>query len=164
MIQEVKRRIWVNDFRGFDPDAIMAAAYRQFALEFSDQYRQFVHAVLEAGGAPVLWHCTAGKDRAGFASALVLRLLGAEQRVVLQDYMLSADHLKPIRKALVLLRLAKGAKVAQTLRSLLKVDEHWLETAFQAIDEHWGSFDSYTHQALRLSTADITQLRHSLLE
>jgi protein-tyrosine phosphatase len=163
MVEEVKQRLKNNDFRGFDPDAIMVAAYRQFALRFSEQYRQFVHTVLEAGGAPVLWHCTAGKDRAGFAAALLLRILGVERRVAVQDYMLSAQYINRMMKLYILIWLTKGAKTARMLRSFVEVREHWIEAAFQAIDEHWGSFETYVEQALALSPRAVGQMRKSLL-
>ena len=164
MVREINQRLKKNNFEGFDPEATMAAAYRQFALDFADSYRQFVHAILEADGAPVLWHCTAGKDRAGFAAALLLRLLGVEQQIVLQDYLLSAKHAPSMRHILVGLWLTKGAKTARTIKVFTEVKEHWIRAALQTIDERWGSFETYTQQALELSPADVANLRRSLLE
>ncbi|MFT4614682.1 MAG: protein-tyrosine phosphatase, partial [Bacteroidia bacterium] len=43
------------------------------------------------------------------------------------------------------------------------VEEHWLEAAFDAIDERWGSFDTYISDGLGLSQAEIDQLRDNLL-
>jgi protein-tyrosine phosphatase len=164
MIHEVSRRMRDNDFDGYDPDLKMAEAYRQFVTEFSEPYRQFVHAVLAAGGAPVLWHCTAGKDRAGFAAALILRLLGVPHAIVVQDYLLSACYLRPRPGLLWLLRLTRGPRAVRIVKTLVQVKERWLQGAFDAIDERWGSLDAYAKQALQLSPASISRLRQTLLD
>jgi len=163
MLQEIRRRLTRSDFVGFDPDARMAEAYRQFATTFVEQYRQFAHALLDADGAPVLWHCTAGKDRAGFAAALTLRLLGVPPAVVMQDYLLSGSYLSPSRTLLLLIRLTRGAQASRSIRALMEVREHWMLGAFQAIDEHWGNFERYVREGLALSRADVAQLRQALL-
>ena len=68
MIGEVMERIETGNFEGFDPDHFMLEANRQFASTFTPQFRQFIHAVRDAGGEPLVWHCSAGKDRTGFAA------------------------------------------------------------------------------------------------
>jgi len=164
MIHEVSRRMRDNNFDGYDPDLKMAEAYRQFVTDFSGAYRQFVHAVLAASGAPVLWHCTVGKDRAGFAAALILRLLGVPHAVVVQDYLLSARYLRPRPGLLWLLRLTRGPRAARIVKTLVQVKERWLQGAFDAIDERWGSLDAYAEQALQLSPAQIAHLSQVLLD
>jgi protein-tyrosine phosphatase len=164
VVDEVSRRMIAHDFSEYDPDAKMADVYRQFAIGFTESYRQFAHAVLAAGGAPVLWHCTAGKDRAGFASALILSLLGVTHADVMQDYLLSARYLRRQPWQFLFLRLTKGPKTARITKTLLQVKECWLQGAFNAINERWGSFESYAEQALKLSSSDVTRLRQTLLD
>lgn len=163
MVKEIYRMVRENDFGGFDPDARMVEAYQQFATDFEDQYRQFVHAILDAGGAPVLWHCTAGKDRAGFAAAIVLRLLGVRHQAVIEDYMLSARYADSRPKLRFFLRLANRAEAARVVKSLAKVQDYWIQAAFRSIEVHWGGFERYASDALELSQADVAQLRQSLL-
>ena len=69
MMKDMRRRYENNDFDGLDTNLVMFNTYRQFALDFTAEYAHFLQAVLQAQGRPVLWHCTAGKDRAGFAAA-----------------------------------------------------------------------------------------------
>ncbi|NSW52505.1 MAG: tyrosine-protein phosphatase [Anaerolineae bacterium] len=163
MMQDMRRRYEQNDFDGLDTVAVMAHTYRQFPLDFHDAYRQFVQAVLEANGQPVLWHCTAGKDRAGFAAALLLRLLGAEYAVIEQDYLLSGKYIHPDRQLMVMILLTKGPRPVRLMRPLWQVRAAWLRGAFAAIDEHWGSFDTFTRQALGLSAEDVARLQELLL-
>ena len=143
----------------------MEQANRQFANEFTPQFRQFIHEVLDANGAPVLWHCTAGKDRTGFAAAILLRILGVPQDIVMQDYMASkALALESRKNQIRMLRLFKGDETADKIAVLLGVEQSWLEAAFAQIDATWGSFDNYVAQGLQLSPADIGRLKENLLE
>jgi protein-tyrosine phosphatase len=162
---EISERIETDNFDGFDPDQVMEQANRQFADEFTPQFRQFIHAVLDADGAPVLWHCTAGKDRTGFAAAILLRILGVPQDTVISDYMASRQPaLEARHNQLLMLRVFKGEDVAEKISVLLGVERDWLEAGFEEIDETWGSFDNYVSDGLQLSAADIQRLRDTLLE
>jgi protein-tyrosine phosphatase len=164
MVGEIAARIESGNFEGFDPNALMLEANRQFASTFTPQFRQFVHTVLQADGAPIAWHCSAGKDRTGFAAAILLRILGVPQDVVMQDYMTSSQHALESRKSqLLLLRVFKGEEAADKLTVLMGVEETWLAAAFAEIDATWGSFDNYVRKGLELSEADIAQLKAALL-
>jgi len=163
--KEIMSRIETGDFADFRPNQFMLQANRDFAGRFTPQYRLFMDTVLAAGGEPMLWHCSAGKDRAGFAAAILLRVLGVPQDVVIQDYMLSKQYSLDARsKQLLLLRVFKGKEVADKLEVIMGVEQAWLEAGFAQIDEEYGSFDNYVRQALELDGQDIARLRTLLLE
>jgi protein-tyrosine phosphatase len=165
LVGEITARIESGNFDDFDPAALMIQANRQFADEFTPQFRQFIHTVLDAGGAPVLWHCTAGKDRTGYAAAILLRILGVPQAVIMQDYMASRKPaLAAHQQQIVLLRLLKGEEAADKVVVLLGVEEPWLQAGYDEIDATWGDFDNYVTSGLQLSAADIQRLRTNLLE
>jgi protein-tyrosine phosphatase len=165
LVGEVMERVESGNFDGFDPDHFMLTANRQFATEFTPQFRQFIHTVLDAGGKPVAWHCSAGKDRTGFASAILLRVLGVPQETVMRDYMESKQHALEARKnQLLLLRVFKGEEAADKLAIMMGVEEAWLRAAFEEIDARWGSFDNYVSEGLQLTDRDIAKLRNQLLE
>lgn len=165
LVRELTERIESGDFEGFDPNQVMLQANRQFAGQFTPQFRQFMHTVLKADGAPVLWHCTAGKDRTGFAAAVLLRILGVGQDTVMQDYMASKQlALEQRQNQLRMLRLLKGQEAADKIATLLGVEQAWLEAAFAEIDQTWGSFDNYVSAGLQLGSDDIARLRDRLLE
>ena len=164
MVAEIMERIESGDFGDMDPDQMMLDANRQFASMFTPQYRQFARAVVEANGEPILWHCSAGKDRAGFAAAILLRILGVPEDIVLQDYMASREHALEARKTqLMLLGLFKGQEAADKMAVLMGVEEAWLRAGFEEIDATWGSFDNYVREGLQLSAEDVKQLRDTLL-
>lgn len=164
VVADITRRIESGNFEGFDPDALMLEANRQFATTFTPQFRQFIHTVLAAEGAPIAWHCSAGKDRTGFAAAILLRILGVPQDIVMRDYMASRQHALDARKyQLLLLRLFRGEEAADKLAVLLGVEEAWLQMGFAQIDARWGSFDNYVRAGLGLTEADIARLKANLL-
>lgn len=165
VVGQLVARIESGDFESFDPDAFMIEANRQFASQFTPEFSRFIRQVLAADGEPVAWHCTAGKDRTGFASAILLRLLGVPFDSVLRDYMASREHALAARNGqLLLLRLFKGREVADKLAVMLGVDAAWLQAAFDEIDTHWGSFDNYVQHGLALSAEELERLQALLLE
>ncbi len=164
LVGEIFERIESGNFEGFDPHATMIESNRQFASEFTPQFRQFIQEVLEAQGRPVLWHCSAGKDRTGFAAAILLRILGVDQETVMADYLASREPSLDARKStLLMLRVFKGEAAAEKLAVLMGVERAWLTAAFEKIDEQWGSFDAYVRDGLALSDADVERLRSNLL-
>ena len=163
--EEIMGRIETGNFEGFEPHSFMLEANRHFASRFTPQFKQFLQEVLAAGGEPMLWHCTAGKDRAGYASAILLRLLGVPEEVILEDYAMSKQYsLDSRRNELRMLRLFKGSEAADKLAVIMGVEKPWLEAGFAEIDAEWGSWDNYVRDGLGLTEADIVQLRDTLLE
>jgi hypothetical protein len=61
-------------------------------LNARDQYKAFFTELLQAEGKPVLYHCSAGKDRTGIATMLLLAALGVDKETIIQDYLLSAQY------------------------------------------------------------------------
>lgn len=165
LADEITARIDDGSIAEFDAEGFMISANRQFADDFTPQYAQFLQVILAAQGQPVLWHCTAGKDRAGFAAAILLRILGVPENRVLDDYALSKQYTLEARsRELTLLRWFKGEAAADKVATLLGVEKPWLQAAFDEIDIRWGDFDNYVAEGLKLSAQDVASLRAQLLE
>jgi protein-tyrosine phosphatase len=162
---DLRARMERGDLAGIDAAALLVEANERLVREFTPAYRRFVAEVLAARGAPVLFHCTAGKDRTGFAAAILLRLLGVPEEAIVADYMRSKDYsVAARRRELLLIRLLKGRELTALVRALLGVEAAYLQAAFDAIDHEYGSFAAYARDGLGLSDADIAQLRKQLLE
>jgi len=161
---EIRAAFESGDFTGFDPNGFMLEANRQFADRFTPQFSQFLRTVIDADGAPVAWHCSAGKDRTGYAAAILLRILGVPQEQVLEDYALSKEYsLAARRNQILMVRLLQGQEAADKLAIIMGVEKPWLEAAFAEIDRRWGTFDHYVRDGLGLDEADIARLRGNLL-
>jgi protein-tyrosine phosphatase len=145
---------------------LLIEANRAFALDFTTQWAELVHGLAVVGARPALIHCVDGKDRTGFAIALVLRALGVPQETVLEDYLLS-NHMLQSRTAILAFLGSMGSlfRVSQgEIRSLLEVRPAYLESAFAAIDERYGSFTAYLREGLGLDDDTLARLRLAMLD
>jgi protein-tyrosine phosphatase len=66
--------------------SFLVDANREFVTSYTDVYENFLRGLIDED-APTLFHCTAGKDRAGFAAAITLIALGVSKENVIEDYM-----------------------------------------------------------------------------
>jgi protein-tyrosine phosphatase len=116
------------------------------------------------GQLPLLYHCTSGKDRSGWMTAIVLTTLGVPRELVLRDYLLSNDlH----RTGYTKLRydLVKTGMVhdPELLRPILEQSATYLGAAFEEADRRYGSFGRFLAYGLEVSEAMLIELRRSLL-
>jgi len=152
----------------FDVDLrqMLIEGNRQFATRFADRYRDMFGRITEAENLPALVHCTAGKDRAGFASALILRTLGVPIETVYEDFLLTNHYTAAkIERTLWVVRMMSLFRVdPERVRPVLGVEPAYLDAAFAAIDEHYGSFDAYRRDALGIDDAELVAFRDMALE
>ncbi len=155
----------VKQLKNIDPLQSLAATNVELATRFTAEMRKFIDLLLSSNGRPILFHCTAGKDRTGFAAAIILRILGVPQEVVMQDYLLTNRYFYAAhRRNIFLLRLWKGRKVAEVVSGLVRADPAYLSAAFQTIDQNHGCFENYVHEALGLNTGDVDWLKNMYRE
>lgn len=123
-------------------------------------------AVLARGAESSLVHCVAGKDRTGFAVALVQRLLGVHADDVMADYLLTNDASRLDE------RIASGGFAAmpryagldaETVRALWGVDADYLATTFAAIGQQHITIEAYGEAVLGLDPAAGERLRAAYL-
>jgi protein-tyrosine phosphatase len=155
----------IRKLKSIDPVHFLTQTNVELATRYTPEMRKFMEVLLSADGGPVLIHCTAGKDRTGFAAAILLRILGVPQEIVMADYLLTNQYvITAHRWRLSLLRLWKGKQVAQTVTGMLQAQPAYLSAAFQAIDQNHGSFDGYIRNALQLTASDVEYLKSLYLE
>jgi protein-tyrosine phosphatase len=129
-------------------------------------------ARLIAGHLPIVLSCSAGKDRTGLASALVLAALGVSWKDIIDDYCLTNElvdleriYFKRNTAAEKLDELHQSyAKLSQYDRApLLVASPAYLEAAFNAMRTKHGSLESYLESALGVSRVHVDRLRDALL-
>jgi protein-tyrosine phosphatase len=115
----------------------------------------FKAVLLDIKNSPdtVLYHCTSGKDRTGWLSAVLLTILGVPRETVNEDFMLSNEYLAGD---------GGGSSVTGSIQSNT-VEQAWLDSAFATANEKFGSFDNYVSQGLGLTSQDIADLKAKLL-
>jgi len=156
---EIRTLIKDRALNGLDPSQKMAEMYTLLASEYTTAYREFFNTLLDADGKPILWHCSAGKDRAGFAAALLLKILGVGDDVIIKDYLLSQTYVQRRRRQLLTVSLLRGLEAGRFIRGMNNVELDWLQTAFKTIERDWGCFDLYTSEALGLGPQEQAQLK-----
>ena len=130
------------------------------------QFGEFFKVVLAQKGAPILWHCTSGKDRCGFCSALMLAALGADDNAILDDYTESENSYCKQLEAMTAKGRAAGMTDAQldVLHFLVSVKREYMETPVKLINAKYGSLLNFITQRLHVPSASIDALREYYLE
>jgi protein-tyrosine phosphatase len=155
-------RIWETmEARNISPEdtrRAMANIYRSYARDHTAQYSVLMHKLSDAGDQPVLFHCAAGKDRTGFAAAVILRALGVSMELILEDYLLTNRVID------AWLEQREGDAYPTHIRAVLGAHEDFLGAAFEAVDQEFGSFEAYLRDALAITEERHEGLRNALLE
>ena len=148
--------------------AWMTKSYGGFVFTNSAQYAS-VFAQLKQDHLPLLYHCSAGKDRTGVFSALLLLTLGVPEKTVLEDYALTnkymLDAMTPEQTRKMLASNPQFAHMSEEQqRVLMAADPDYLKSTLRQIDEKFGSFENYRRTELGVSDGDVATLRARLLE
>ena len=117
-----------------------------------------------AGRLPLLYHCSSGKDRAGWMTAIVLTALGVPRELVLRYYLLSNDfHRTEYQK--LRYDLVKTGIVAdpELLRPIMEQCATYLGAAFEEAERRYASFGRFLADGLEVSGAMLGELRRTLL-
>lgn len=145
----------------------MLDVYRRMATIDSAKkaYQAMFKLLLEEPDGAVLYHCTAGKDRTGMASFLILSALGVDQEIIREDYLLTNTVTQAFRDKWLQSMRDKGAseELVTNRAALASVAPDYLNTAIKTINENYGNVDHYLHDHLGLTNADLTQLRQLYL-
>ena len=146
-------------------ELIMLNAYRSFVTHHSDQFATMFDRILHEDNLPTIVHCTAGKDRTGFASAMILSALGVPEKTVYEDYMATnryrASYNRWISRLVPIYSLFRTR--SEDLDPLLAARRPYLEASYDTIEAHYGSVDNYLETRLGVSPDEREQLRQIFL-
>ncbi|KWT58948.1 hypothetical protein ADL21_26120 [Streptomyces albus subsp. albus] len=143
-------------------ERLMAESYRQFIVRPSaaKAYRSLFRTAAEPGSYALLYHCSSGKDRTGWATAVLLMALGVDRETVMRDYLASNDYLAASNAA----ELAKQPpEIAARLKPVLETRAPYLNAAFDEIEARFGTFGAYLREGLGLNGQELERLRAALL-
>jgi len=116
------------------------------------------------GRLPLLYHCSGGKDRSGWMTAVVLTILGVPREVVLRDYLLSNDfHRTGYAKLRFDLVKTGIVEDPDLLRPIMELSPTYLAAAFEEADRRFGSFTRFLTRGLEVSEVTLSVLRRGLL-
>jgi protein-tyrosine phosphatase len=144
------------------------AAYQLFlelyaAMPFDNEaFRQMLSALDDPDGVPMMQHCSAGKDRTGLGSALLLMALGVEEKIAVEDYLLTrvfregANNRRLERMAQEDITPAALHMVAQ----MMTVSEDLIYAALDAIHAKYSSYESFFQEEYGISPKKLAYWRH----
>ena len=153
--------IGATDFGDF-----LVTANQSFVHEHGAVWRQWLLMLAEEPDSPMVFHCTAGKDRTGFAAALILSALGVPKDRVIEDYLRTTTYTADaVQQQLRTIRWASAFRVdTEKLRPLLIAERRYIEAAFDAIDSRYGSVARYLRDGLGIGDDVLARLKDRLLE
>ena len=135
---------------------VMRGSYRSYVQKNTQHFRSLFAHLLE-DRAPLVIHCTAGKDRTGFACALILHTLGVPQGVISEDYLLTNRFYRRDPN--------HSTDLPDEIRQVLgSVQVSFLAAAFEAIDADYGDLESYLRDGLGLGKAERAHLEARYLQ
>jgi protein-tyrosine phosphatase len=148
----------VGDGKGVQ---FMLAINRQFVADPAPraQFGRALHLIADADRQPVLFHCTAGKDRTGWMAAIVLTALGVPRDAVIADYLATNDYVWPAYQTL----LAGDERLLTLVKPMLMQDAAYLNAAFAEAAARYGDFDGFLTEGLDFTGPDVDRLRAGLL-
>lgn len=118
--------------------------------EYVAQYKEFFRLLQDESSLPLSFHCSAGKDRTGVATMLILTALGVDKTTIMADYMLSAKLVEP--------KYEKYVKMIGVIAPLVTVDEQYLNAAYDKIEEKYGSVTTFLTDALGVDIQKMKDL------
>ena len=124
---------------------------------------------------PLLFHCTAGKDRTGFLAAAILKFLDVPDEVVIEDYLLTNELLQERANERVVVwreRLAAERGISeddvdpeslQALKTLMLTHRDMIQATFNAVAENYGTWHNLRREALGVSDDQLEVFKSYVL-
>jgi protein-tyrosine phosphatase len=154
-----------------------ADLYHRFPVLLAPQLKLIFQDLLSNQGA-VVYNCSAGQDRTGFATAMVLAALGVSRETIVADYKLSTQYRRPeyempkisgdaanANAAAQVFASAQKDPAAAKPTPLVEADGRpFLAGAIDEIETKWGSVEAYLQKEVGVGPAELKKLRAIYLE
>ncbi|MDO4976232.1 MAG: tyrosine-protein phosphatase [Eubacteriales bacterium] len=161
-LDSVKNRIKRNEF---DAKAFMLNMYSKVVNNqiIQKQMKQFFHMISNERGGAILWHCSAGKDRTGIMTALVLAALGVSKEEIIKNYVESAETSDDLVDVIVDKMFPLGNEALEPFRKQARIlfggDSCYIDVFFDAIEKDYVTVENYLQKALEVRIDNIVRLK-----
>jgi len=159
---EAVTRVMKGDTSWFTKD-FMVNAYIEKIDAFPDTWHRFFKCLTRQSSRPLMFHCTAGKDRTGVCAALILLTLGVSEKWVIHDHALSniynAEQLRDIDK-----NLRKVSVDPEKLKDYLTAPKTAMVATIEHLTKTYGSARDYLIQKAKVKAAWIENFAEDMLE
>lgn len=131
-----------GEVKGTQAKDLFVELMRQFADSVAQDFKPLIDHLQSEKPTPLLYHCTSGKDRTGFATAMILSALNVDRETIINDYMMSNFYrFKKVKGNLWKAGLIRMD--TEMLSYLMLVNEAYIEAVFKVIDEKYEGIDNY---------------------
>lgn len=114
------------------------------------QYKSFFDLVQNPENTPLVFHCTAGKDRTGMGAFLFLSSLGVSEKQIFDNYLLSNNYLND--------KYASYIAQYPSLKPLFGVKREWLKAGIEQIKKDYLSVENYLSYMLHVNSEQMKEL------
>ena len=172
VMQDLAKDLNINEFFEVDdlsmlgkPGEYLVNMNKDFVTD-NEAFVRFLQLAQNPENLPLVNHCTAGKDRTGFASALLLLLLGVPEDTVMQDYLLSNGFREKLNQKMMAFLGAKlkDEESKAILGAMFEARAEYLQTAIDEINYKYGSLEAYAERGLGFSKEQLEDIKALLLE
>lgn len=149
---------------GGKAQALFADLYRFFVHSASAQaaFRLLLTEAADPEAGPLLFHCTAGKDRTGWGATVILSLLGADDETLMAEYLSVNPAVKQAFAPMIEGFTGAGGDPDIAL-ALIGVFPSYLEAALTEVETRYGSMEKYVREGLGVSDETVEALRARLV-
>ena len=162
---------WRDIASAEDAQQVMMDLYRNMPAWLEHRLRGvFDH--LASGHVPLLFHCSAGKDRTGLTAALVLHCLGVERETILADYALTNEAVDLLQFVLKHNKFGAGLAThdhpamqmpADVRQALMRAETAYLEAALAQIESDYLSIDNFLRERFGITAELQDYMRSTML-
>lgn len=124
------------------------------------QYRKFLEIIQNHEKGSVLWHCSAGKDRVGVGTAILLSALGVPRGTITLDYLKTNDFTADdANRSLTAMRYnGVDEKIVSGMLAMYRVEESYINTIFASIENEFGGIGNFLRTEMKFSKSDLADL------
>ncbi|UTW61888.1 tyrosine-protein phosphatase [bacterium SCSIO 12741] len=163
-IEQARTDIRKQSAEEFDGHGRMIQMMDTITVSGGEDFRKVFDLLLSDSTDALLYHCTAGKDRTGLMTTLILSSLGVSDSVIMQDYLLSNYYRYDKIERFTRLGARFLGIENESIRSVLEVRPEYLQASYAQIQKEYGSLDQYLRKAVGLTTEEINRLKERYLE
>lgn len=147
-----------------EPEELLKKGYLEMVFE-NEAFKKLMEYIEYPEKMPIVQHCTAGKDRTGIGSALILLALGVPEETVIEDYLLTNVYRSNMNEALFksIGHFLKDEDSKEIFKAFMEVRKEYIESALNTIKERYGSIDEYFEKEYGFNKEKRARLQQNYL-
>lgn len=147
-----------NFYKVVNPD-MFRDFYAQMPFN-NTSFKALMVTIQQPENLGLVHHCAVGKDRTGIGGALILLALDVPEETIMQDYLDSNIHLRPMVDLMTqTIQQDFNDKELQQFHALMSAKEEYLQAAFNEIDRRYGSKVNFLEREFNLTKEKREQLQ-----